>query len=155
MGPLYPWKEKSCTSHRAASPPPPAALLGTDTALCSTHGATSPAGSDLLAWPSKACPGEANRMDSFHLAKVLGLNWGGDHNPASLHRNMQPMLIACGHPPAGSSSTLGRAVSLERQRVRKQLCAVTSSASHSACGSPALCTKISGRKRGAEKTLLR
>lgn len=161
MGALYFWKEKSCTSHHAAPPPSPAALLSTDSPLL--YSQSSAAGPDLPACPSKACPREAKRMDGFHLAKVLGSNWGvtaAQATPASLHRNTQPMLIACGPPLAGSSPTLGRgtstgrAVSPERQRVRKQLhylCAVTSSANHSACGSPVLCTKISGRKHGAEK----
>lgn len=128
MGALYFWKEKSCTSHHAAPPPSPAALLSTDSPLL--YSQSSAAGPDLPACPSKACPREAKRMDGFHLAKVLGSNSGvtaAQATPASLHRNTQPMLIACGPPLAGSSPTLGRgtstgrAVSPEGQRVRKQL----------------------------------
>lgn len=78
--PCYLWKEKSCTSHHAAPPPSPAALLSTDSPLL--YSQSSAAGPDLPACPSKACPREAKRMDGFHLAKVLGSNWGGDRSPS-------------------------------------------------------------------------
>lgn len=159
--PCYLWKEKSCTSHHAAPPPSPAALLSTDSPLL--YSQSSAAGPDLPACPSKACPREAKRMDGFHLAKVLGSNWGGDRSPSyscfspQEHTAHADCLWAssCGlQPTLGRGTSTGRAVSPEGQRVRKQLhylCAVTSSANHSACGSPVLCTKINGRKHGAEK----